>query len=107
MGGRRAGIPNLSTTRNQRPAMSLDSLEWQTQARCRGCGPAIFYPEKSGPAQAREALMVCAGCPVRDVCLDHALTHREQGVWGGVTEEQRGAMLRAKRRNEARQRKAS
>ncbi|MEJ8645170.1 WhiB family transcriptional regulator [Streptomyces sp. MS1.HAVA.3] len=37
---------------------------------------------------------MCAGCPVRRACLDHALRTREPfGVWGGLTEEERHALL--------------
>ena len=38
---------------------------------------------------------ICAGCPVREVCLDHALNRREKmGVWGGMTERERRLLLR-------------
>jgi WhiB family transcriptional regulator, redox-sensing transcriptional regulator len=37
---------------------------------------------------------VCAGCPVRAACLEHALRTRERfGVWGGLTEEERQELL--------------
>jgi WhiB family redox-sensing transcriptional regulator len=35
------------------------------------------------------------GCPVRTECLADALDHRvEFGVWGGMTERERRALLR-------------
>ena len=38
-------------------------------------------------AREREAAKVCAGCPVRIQCLEHALTADERhGVWGGFGE---------------------
>lgn len=36
------------------------------------------------------AKLICASCPVRPDCLSYALDHRqEQGIWGGLTEEER------------------
>lgn len=38
---------------------------------------------------------VCTGCPVRTECLADALdNHVEFGVWGGMTERERRALLR-------------
>ena len=39
--------------------------------------------------------MVCVACPVRTECLAEALDGRiEFGVWGGMTERERRALLR-------------
>ncbi|MCX4633469.1 MULTISPECIES: WhiB family transcriptional regulator [unclassified Streptomyces] len=47
-----------------------------------------------GAAQNR-AKAVCGGCPVRTECLAHALDQRiEHGVWGGMTDRERRALLR-------------
>ena len=46
-------------------------------------------------ARQREARDLCRSCPVRTECLAHALDHRvEFGVWGGMTERERRALLR-------------
>lgn len=38
---------------------------------------------------------MCRGCPVRTECLADALDNRvEFGVWGGLTERERRALLR-------------
>ena len=73
------------------------SMSWREWARCRGVDPEIFYPPEED--DALEAKEICAGCPVREVCLDHALTRREKiGVWGGMTERERRRMLRHRRK---------
>lgn len=47
-----------------------------------------------GAAQNR-AKVVCATCPVRTECLADALDNKvEYGVWGGMTERERRALLR-------------
>jgi WhiB family redox-sensing transcriptional regulator len=41
------------------------------------------------------AKRICRGCPVRDDCLVEALDNRiDTGVWGGMTERERRALLR-------------
>jgi WhiB family redox-sensing transcriptional regulator len=41
------------------------------------------------------AIKVCNTCPVKQACLDHALSVPEIfGVWGGMTEEQRHEILK-------------
>ena len=47
-----------------------------------------------GAAQNR-AKLICRGCQVRTECLADALDGRiEFGVWGGMTERERRALLR-------------
>ncbi|MFF3351004.1 WhiB family transcriptional regulator [Streptomyces sp. NPDC002779] len=66
--------------------------EWGGQAKCRTVEPDELFVD--GAAQNR-AKVVCAGCPVRTECLAHALDRRiEHGIWGGMTERERRALLR-------------
>ena len=73
-------------------------LEWQDDAACRNEDPELFFPAgRSGPAklQAAEAKKVCAGCPVKDDCLEMSFEiGADHGVWGGLTEEERRALGR-------------
>jgi WhiB family transcriptional regulator, redox-sensing transcriptional regulator len=72
--------------------MGFQQGEWRRRARCRDGDPDRLFVR--GAAQ-REAKLVCFGCPVRTECLAEALDHRiEFGVWGGMTERERRALLR-------------
>ena len=71
---------------------------WRQYARCLGADPEIFYPP-TDPTTAAEAKAICAVCPVREPCLEYAITAREkQGVWGGLTERERRRMIRQRRK---------
>jgi WhiB family transcriptional regulator, redox-sensing transcriptional regulator len=96
---------------------TADNLaEWWTLAACQSADPDLFFPiSASGPArtQVERAKAVCAGCPVRSDCLRYALAAGPlQGVWGGLTEEERRlqrqreakARMRASRRSGTRAR---
>ena len=66
--------------------------EWAQRAQCRKSAPDELFVQ--GAAQNR-AKAVCMGCPVRTECLADALDNRvEFGVWGGMTERERRALLR-------------
>lgn len=74
------------------------NLSWRQKAACRGVDPEIFYPVSDEEAEASKA--ICAGCPVRQPCLEFALVSREKdGVWGGATERERRRILRQRRKS--------
>jgi len=65
---------------------------WTALSACRTADPDELFV--TGAAQNR-AKAVCLGCPVRTECLSDALDNRvEFGVWGGMTERERRALLR-------------
>lgn len=73
-------------------AMAFQEGDWRRDAACRDGDPDRLFVR--GAAQ-REAKLVCFGCSVRTECLAEALDHRiEFGVWGGMTERERRALLR-------------
>ena len=75
----------------------MNQKSWRSRGACRGLDPAIFYP--SSDEDAEQAKSICATCPVREPCLEYALTAREHdGVWGGATERERRRMLRQRRK---------
>ena len=66
--------------------------DWTARSSCRTTDPDDLFV--TGAAQNR-AKAVCMGCPVRAECLADALDNRvEFGVWGGLTERERRALLR-------------
>ena len=66
--------------------------DWPLRAVCAGVDPDALFV--TGAAQ-REAAKLCAGCPVKMECLADALDNQvEFGVWGGMTERQRRAVLK-------------
>ncbi|MFB7663964.1 WhiB family transcriptional regulator [Kitasatospora sp. NPDC056138] len=73
-------------------------------AACEGSDTALFFPdpEELGPETAewaeRRAKMMCAGCPVKSMCLADALERREPfGIFGGLNERERAAYRRRSR----------
>ena len=71
--------------------MSMDT-DWAARAACRTTDPDSLFVQ--GAAQNR-AKAICMGCEVRTECLADALDNRvEFGVWGGMTERERRALLR-------------
>lgn len=87
--------------------ISARNEPWQTLAACAGKTELFFPPEgEKNPSQTRddritEAKQLCSKCRVRKQCLQHALGNKEEkGIWGGMTEDERRALMRrrAKRR---------
>lgn len=67
------------------------------EANCLGVDPNLFFPEQGSPHdQVDKALAICATCPARQACLDHALEYGEPGIWGGTTGRQRRQMVTLK-----------
>jgi WhiB family redox-sensing transcriptional regulator len=66
--------------------------DWSSRAACRTTDPDALFVQ--GAAQNR-AKALCMGCVVRTECLADALDNEvEFGVWGGMTERERRALLR-------------
>lgn len=68
------------------------TLEWASRGACKSTSADELFVQ--GSAQNR-AKTICGGCPVRTECLADALDSRiEFGVWGGMTERERRALLK-------------
>ena len=78
--------------------MTEYAADWRAGGACQSADPDLFFPIATGEAadgQIMKALRICAGCGVRQQCLDFAMSAGEMhGVWGGTTPEER---IRARR----------
>lgn len=92
MTGYRTHTANTSTT--------ATGDNWRHRAVCRDENPELFFPPGNtglSLLQIEEAKTVCRRCPVVTECLKWALgTRQEAGVWGGVSEDERRALLRGR-----------
>ncbi|WP_082974695.1 WhiB family transcriptional regulator [Mycobacterium sp. 1245805.9] len=87
-GQRRQGAISRGALRS---VAAAEETSWVARALCRTIDPDTLFVR--GAAQ-REAAAVCRRCPVMQECLAEALDSRvEFGVWGGMTERQRRALL--------------
>lgn len=68
---------------------------WSDLAACRGHHhPDAWFPSQGELSRSnREAIQLCRTCEVSAECLAYALTHRTDGIWGGLTAAQREPML--------------
>jgi WhiB family redox-sensing transcriptional regulator len=73
------------------------ATDWRELAECRGMEGRLFFDVPGPtPPPVREA---CERCPVREACLEEALSypeHLDHGYWGGMSRMARMA-LRAER----------
>jgi WhiB family redox-sensing transcriptional regulator len=85
--GEKIGLNDVTFTYDNAKAFTLP---------CHQVDPELFYSEKDqGIAEAKA---LCGGCPVRNKCLDGALSRQEPcGVWGGQLIED-GVIIERKRR---------
>ncbi len=73
-------------------------MDWRDAAACLSHDPDLFFPTgATGPIgrEIEQAKTVCRGCPVRNACLQWALSAGQlSGIWGGLTEEERRSWAR-------------
>lgn len=69
---------------------------WVQEALCpQMVNPDAFFPEKGGTT--RDAKRICAGCDVREACLNYAMDNDERfGIWGGLSERERRALKKTR-----------
>jgi WhiB family redox-sensing transcriptional regulator len=98
------------SVRAPRPsALALGTMptDWMQLGACREAKGVDFFPSAGSGVLA--AQRVCAGCPVRETCLEYALAEEiSHGVWGGASDRQRQRLraARLKGEREARRRAA-
>lgn len=71
-------------------------MNWRDRAACLGMDTELFFPLPGRySTEAEFAKSICKNCPVKDDCLRFALENRENyGIFGGLTQEERGRLLR-------------
>jgi WhiB family transcriptional regulator, redox-sensing transcriptional regulator len=83
---------NLAGPNSDLRALAAEGSAWVSEALCRTTDPDELFVR--GSAQ-RKAAVICRHCPVVKPCAAEALDKRvEHGIWGGMTERQRRALLR-------------
>lgn len=95
----------MSAGRPGRSRHAPDNLprpaHWTEGAACREAPPEVFYPEGDAGAvfvMTQEAKRWCARCGVQEACLEDAMARGERwGVWGGLGERERRAILRRRK----------
>ena len=93
---RRSGEANVTVTmahcEGVTAARSSWVEEWAQYGTCSGADPDALFVQGAAQQQAKQ---VCMGCPVIAECLADSLdNHTEFGVWGGMTERERRALLK-------------
>lgn len=92
----------MTTATRHATTPTVSPSAWMQHGLCRQTDAGIFFPEGRGASiavQTRQAKKVCNRCPVRRRCLDWAVQTRQGfGVWGGLSEKERGDLWRRPRR---------
>mgnify|MGYP001814510206 CR=1 FL=1 len=69
---------------------------WMARGLCAQQPPDTFFP--SDGVGVDVARRICADCPVKEPCLEHALRNRiDHGVWGGCSERERRRIIKRRR----------
>lgn len=96
----RAEIRRREGAMHRPPRKGRPSEEWKDDAACRfpDVPTSLFFADDRNPKATIRAKQICALCPVRDACLEWAMsfsTHDDQhGVCGGLTERERRLLRR-------------
>ena len=81
--------------------LGYDDLAWRQLAACQDKDTTMFFPvghTQKARRLERMAKLICANCPVRTECLEFALgTMQNDGVWGGLNEDDRRSLRRQRR----------
>lgn len=93
-----AGVAALHQRLTDEVAALPEVGGWRGRALCRAVDPNMWFPDRGGVG-AGPARLICAGCPVQDMCREDSLDRAgEEGIWAGTGPKQRDAIRAARRR---------
>ncbi|MFJ8855134.1 WhiB family transcriptional regulator [Streptomyces sp. NPDC102437] len=75
----------------------LARLPASVRTPCHGHGDLYVHSIRSTPSATNvgKAKVLCAACPIKAACADHAIRRGEtDGIWGGLTPAERRARVR-------------
>lgn len=72
----------------------INGQEWLEYAACADVGVELFFPPDERSPLVAEAKAICAVCVVRAECLAWAMKNKPEGIWGGMTADERRKMHR-------------
>jgi WhiB family redox-sensing transcriptional regulator len=85
-------VSNVDANNAYVSRVAADRTAWASKALCLDADPDELFVR--GKAQTKAAA-ICRHCPVITECLADALDNQvEFGIWGGMTERQRRALLK-------------
>jgi WhiB family transcriptional regulator, redox-sensing transcriptional regulator len=79
-------------------------MNWRAKAAGIGQDIELFFPSgTTGPVlvQVEQAKNFCRRCKVATQCLEYAIETGQDGIWGGMTEDERRALRRVRYRRPA------
>jgi WhiB family transcriptional regulator, redox-sensing transcriptional regulator len=95
--------PRSRSARPHRNYAASGPQSWMWDAACASADPDLFFPREQRDPRNSEAKRVCARCPVKSECLDYSFATREEfGIWGGLDEWERRALLDQQQRRRQR-----
>lgn len=71
-----------------------DSEAHFTLGACLGSDPSVFVPLAGENAKVKLAKETCRTCAYRLPCLEWALAHYSDGIWGGTSGRERDQIRR-------------
>jgi WhiB family redox-sensing transcriptional regulator len=88
----RPAVPRIRLVAAKTSSTDAEDRAWVSKGLCKDANPDELFVR--GAAQ-RKAAVICRHCPVQQECAADALDNQvEYGVWGGMTERQRRALLK-------------
>jgi len=73
----------ISSEARQTYQVLLDEIDKHGEPVCAQTDPEIWFPDKGEAVAAAKKL--CNTCPLKEICLEFAITNQETyGVWGGL-----------------------